>query len=369
MKKTIAIIDAYLSLDKLPVDEGADKKARALKREIAGMRKDDKTVKETKALKSISRNLDRVISATRSESYDAALIDIKDKEKYERLMEELHYQELQEERERLREEKDVDLFSVARNQGEKEWEERCEESARMVDDVETYLRKAERDPLVRTIETRAKVKDPVSVDGIDEKVVKKKPERKVLSGTMVAEMDFKQLPFTGKWAKLMGKPSEDAKMLIYGKPGNGKSTFAFDFARYLSKTLKKRTLYIAAEEGFSATLKDKINRLDCMNDKLFFREEMPENKQELKQYDVVFIDSVNYIGLKPEELRELPDGVMYFYVFQTTKSGVFKGAQEYAHDVDVVLKAEKFKVSADKNRYGGDGEPMEIVTVNKPEEK
>ncbi len=191
-------------------------------------------------------------------------------------------------------------------------------------------------------------------------------QRKVFSSVEIAGRHYDFLPLTGRWRKLLGKPASDAKVMIFGKPGQGKSTFAIQFAAYLAKELHKSVLYVAAEEKIGATLNEKLDRLNARCSNLYVCGDLP---QDLSPFDAVFLDSVNFMNLEPQQLMNMQKGKFYFYVFQSTKSGLFRGSNEYSHDVDVVIKAEKMVATIDKNRYGGDGEPMEIVTANKPEGK
>ena len=339
--KTNEIVGNFLAMDGKPLNEQTGAKARKLQSAIAVAKRQRLTMTESRVIKHIRKNLDRIVSATRSEAYDTAVINIEDKERFERLQKEFAHYESMRHTEQCRQE-------LEKNQ-DADWDEFSAKFAQAAAE-------ANKDPLLRSLSVERRC------TMVQRRKEVQKPEKKtVLSGAEVLGMSFSAMPFTGEWKKLLGKPSTTAKILVYGKPGNGKSTFAFNFARYLSKDCGKKTLYVAAEERFSATLKDKIERLDCDNGNLFFVEDLPVNWSELKQYDAVFIDSVNFMDLTPEDLRSLPDGVMYFYVFQTTKSGVFRGSQEYSHDVDVVLKADKFVVNVDKNRFGG-GEPMKIQT-------
>lgn len=179
-------------------------------------------------------------------------------------------------------------------------------------------------------------------------------KKKVASGNALGSVeflsaDFKILPFSGKWKELIGSPSEPFKIMIYGKAGNGKSSFALQLAQYLA-TLGKRVLYVSDEEKFSYTLQEKMKRFNIAHRNLFVIDKMPNDTT---SYDVIFIDSVNSIGYEPEDLRKLDKGQSWVYVFQTTKEGNFRGSQEFEHDVDVSIEVEKFKAHSIKNRFGG----------------
>ncbi len=177
-----------------------------------------------------------------------------------------------------------------------------------------------------------------------------------LSGIMSApelnRAKFTTLHFTGKWRRLIGLPTTPFKVMFYGLPGSGKSSFSLQFANYLAKSLKMSVLYVASEEGLTATMADKLKRFGVDSPNVFLTDKLPED---LSLYDVVFIDSVNHAGLEPEDLRELDASKSYVYVFQSTKDGKFRGSNDFLHDVDVCVKVDKMIAVPEKNRFGGRG--------------
>lgn len=179
----------------------------------------------------------------------------------------------------------------------------------------------------------------------------------VVNSTTIEGKNFDTLDFHGRWEGFFGKPSPDFKFMFYGKPGNGKSTFALQFAGYLSKDLGKSVLYVANEEGFGYTLQEKVKRLNVANSNLYLCDSVPDD---LSQFDVVFLDSVNNLGLEPEDLKAMPSGKAYVYVFQTTKDGNYMGKQEFAHDVDTVVRVENMNAYKYKNRYGGEIQEFKV---------
>ena len=179
----------------------------------------------------------------------------------------------------------------------------------------------------------------------------------VVNSTTIEGKHFDTLDFHGRWEGFFGKPNPDFKFMFYGKPGNGKSTFALQFAGYLSRELGLPVLYVANEEGFGLTLQEKVKRLGVANSNLYLCDSLPDD---LSQFSVVFLDSVNNMGLEPEDLKELPSGKAYVYVFQTTKDGNYMGKQEFAHDVDTVVRVENMNAYKDKNRYGGEIQEFKV---------
>lgn len=168
----------------------------------------------------------------------------------------------------------------------------------------------------------------------------------------LANTYFNCIHMTGKWERIIGKPSAPFKIMIYGKPGSGKSTLALQHAGYMAKNHHHNVLFVAAEEGISYTMKEKLSRLGIRDSNLTIVDELPKD---LSKWDTIFIDSIQTAHLSQEDLRKLPKGKNYVYVFQTTKDGNFRGAQEYLHDVDTCIKVENMQACTEKNRFGAMG--------------
>jgi hypothetical protein len=182
------------------------------------------------------------------------------------------------------------------------------------------------------------------------------------SGAVVSSVDFsrasfKTAGFTGRWRELIGDPTEPFKIMFYGAGGSFKSTAAIAFARYLAE-LNRRVLYVAKEEGLGGTLQEKFARLNAFHPNIYICDRL--RPADIEQYgvSVVFIDSVNSLGVAAEELAALYQKypkLSWVLVFQTTKAGSFRGSQEYQHDVDTVVRFEAGTAQAEKNRFGGSG--------------
>ena len=190
------------------------------------------------------------------------------------------------------------------------------------------------------------------------------------SGTSVQSTQFlgatfDTLPFTGKWANFIGKPNRNFKIMIYGKAGGGKSTLSLKLAHYLASNIGLRVLYVAGEEKLGSTLHEKTVRLGIASPNLYFNDMLPKD---LSKFDVVFIDSVNTLGLEPSDLERLPNNKAYVYIFQCTKDGKYRGSQEFEHNVDTVIEVENtvsersrtMTAKMHKNRFGGKEKEFKI---------
>jgi len=178
----------------------------------------------------------------------------------------------------------------------------------------------------------------------------------VSSGELLA-MDFQTIGLQGKYKQLIGDPSVGFTAMVYGLPKSGKSTMCLDFANYLASHHGK-VLYCAIEEGFGYTLKEKIERLKAHHSNLYITDRVPES---LNDFQFVFIDSVSKAGMDVnaiDQLRKMHPDTSFIFIYHTTKEGNFKGVNEHAHEVDVIVQVDKGKATS-TGRFNAGGS-MEI---------
>lgn len=179
------------------------------------------------------------------------------------------------------------------------------------------------------------------------------PEPKVISSSTLVKMDFETIGLKGKYKDLIGDPSVGFLAMVFGLPKSGKSTLCIDLARYLAENHGK-VLYVAIEEKFGYTLKEKFERLNAIHPNLVIAERLPED---LSPFQFVFIDSVSKAGLTTDDLTRLHKEnpkTAFIFIFHTTKEGNFRGKQDFAHDVDVIIEVENGVAKAN-GRFGVGG--------------
>jgi hypothetical protein len=184
-------------------------------------------------------------------------------------------------------------------------------------------------------------------EDLDNEYVKKKKKSVPLNGvapntdnvmcsTDFTNLEFKTIGFKDKWLDFIGDPAPGFTAMVYGRPKMGKSYLCVDFAGYLAKNHGK-VLYVAKEEKLDKTLQDKLKNTEVAHVNLFVADSLPND---LTNYDFIFLDSVNKLGLNPKDLEVLKEtnkGKSFIYVFQVTKDGKFRGNNEFQHNVDIVI--------------------------------
>lgn len=177
----------------------------------------------------------------------------------------------------------------------------------------------------------------------------------VMNSLDFANMQFQTIGLQGKWNALIGDPSRNFTAMVFGKPKMGKSYLCIDFAGYLARNHGK-VMYVAKEEGLDYTLQQKLNDKDVAHPNLFVASVLPES---LASYDFIFLDSVNKLGLNPEDLNRLKHAnptKSFVFVFQSTKGGHFRGANTFQHDVDIVIEVPEKGRAVQMGRFNQGGE-------------
>lgn len=181
------------------------------------------------------------------------------------------------------------------------------------------------------------------------------PPHGAVNSMEIPAMAFQTLGFKGKYLDLIGDPCRGFKILIYGKPKMGKSFLCIDFASYLAHH-HGRVLYVASEEGINYTMKHKITKLNAQHPNLYISDTIPE---ELSFYDFICFDSVNNLGLTPDDLQtfsEVYPGKGFVYIFQSTKDGAIRGDNEFAHNADSIIHLPEKGLALQNGRFNQGGE-------------
>jgi len=180
--------------------------------------------------------------------------------------------------------------------------------------------------------------------------------------TLVSALDYKKehikgLDFSDHWQYLVGNPAQNFYMIVHGLPGNGKSTFGVRFAEYFGQS-HGRTLYINREQSGQSLAFQNLLKQNGAKSFDIDRDNGKVDAQYLTSisapYDLVVLDSINYMKLKPDEIdqfRKTNPTKAVLGIMQSTKDGNMRGSQEFIHDADIVLQMDNFTANQTKSRF------------------
>ena len=189
--------------------------------------------------------------------------------------------------------------------------------------------------------------------------------------------------FSANFSAFLGPVEYPFRMLVWGLPGSGKSTFCMQLANEIAA--KQRLLYIAGEEALgSATLIDKQRRTLSRSsaERCVFLNRLPTSKTEWDQaliakglaglapVKAVFYDSVTKLDITPSYvdsaahdygLPMLKQSLAHIFITHAHKDGKqYRGDGSWGHDVDITIRVEKGVATTEKNRFGKVGQTLTI---------
>lgn len=183
------------------------------------------------------------------------------------------------------------------------------------------------------------------------------------SGVMTVEearnKKYKVVNISGKWLSLIGKFCLPTQFFVYGGGGSGKTSFVLLFTQYLA-SLGYKILYVAGEQFDTPTFTELLNRLNIKggnNCDIVGRIETLNPSD----YDFVVLDTKDSLEIDTEDFlllrKQYPD-VSFIVIPHATKSGNFKGKEQWRNIVDVMIEGSfgLIRTGHDKNRWGGAGE-------------
>lgn len=162
----------------------------------------------------------------------------------------------------------------------------------------------------------------------------------------------------------MGEVELSGTWFVYGPPKNGKTSMAMTLAKALAE--HKKVLYNSVEEGIRKTVRMAVERQNMHEvgrnfflldrefyDDLYFR--LSHNRK----YGVIFIDSVQFMGLSYAEYKKMklafPDKLFVFVSHVKGNVPDGKAALRIMQDSDVIFSVRGFKAFV-TSRFGGNGE-------------
>ena len=143
-----------------------------------------------------------------------------------------------------------------------------------------------------------------------------------------------------------------AFVVTHGGPGAGKTTQLLKVADSLQPSVA-----VMLEMGVGPLLASMLRRLEIVTQHVTFHEprDLPAIFELAKtpQLRCLLIDSLSVSTLRPDDARSLAgaNGIVVWGTLQETKSGTFRGSNEWAHAADVILSVADMRWTLTKSRY------------------
>jgi hypothetical protein len=199
----------------------------------------------------------------------------------------------------------------------------------------------------------------------------------------IAEFN-KRVVLSPEFKEFLGKITFPFKMLVWGLPGDGKSTFCMKLANEIANAYN--ILYVSGEEKLkSSTLKDKQHRTITDQNKkaCIFINRLPVSKEEWNQvlihksgdiynirHKAIFYDSITKLNITPFYVDAVANeckipffnkDISHIFISHAHKDGgQYRGDGSWGHEVDIVIRCEKGIAITEKNRFGIVGNGFKI---------
>ncbi|MFQ3578510.1 MAG: hypothetical protein SNJ71_00035 [Bacteroidales bacterium] len=190
--------------------------------------------------------------------------------------------------------------------------------------------------------------------------MKRQQYNRALTPLNLIEKRHKTLPFTGKWYDSIGEPELSGSWLIWGPSANGKTRFAIQLAKYLSRFV--RVAYNSLEEGVSRSLQRTVEQEClhlCKNIIILDKEPLPELHKRLaakRSPAAVIIDSVQYTQMSYADyiafMKRYPSKLFVFVSHADGREPSGRVARAIRYDANVKIRIEGY-VAQCVSRYGG----------------
>ncbi len=185
----------------------------------------------------------------------------------------------------------------------------------------------------------------------------------------LSQQEFEGLALDEPFLSLLGFIEWTFSMLVWGRAGSGKSTFAMGLARALlpfAKLKGGRVLYVSSEEGPHMTSAMRAGRLGALDEDLLISDfrTIRDLREAILRHDIVFliVDSVTVVDPSTADAKDFlqwcrREGIGIALIAHALKSGDgYKGNSRLGHDIYVEVECYQdgdgiHRARTIKNRY------------------
>jgi hypothetical protein len=183
--------------------------------------------------------------------------------------------------------------------------------------------------------------------------------KRAYSPADILSMHISSMEFTGDWEASLGKPATSGVWIIWGRPGNGKTSFVMQLAKYLCRFDK--VIYNSLEEGTGLSVQKSMKRHHMEEVSRSFLildreplEQLYERLKKRKSPNIIIIDSLQYSGLTYNSYKQLKERFSKkLFVFVSHAEGVHPAGRigrAVEYDADIKIFVEGFRASC-KSRF------------------
>lgn len=197
---------------------------------------------------------------------------------------------------------------------------------------------------------------------------------KAISNKNVIDAQFRVAKFTGKWLASFGKPELRGAWIIYGESGGGKTHFALELLKYLSKFVD-RVAYDTLEQGLSLSFQNawKDTNMQEVGSKVIVLAKEPIDQLRIrlakrKSPDIIVIDSITALegftrSVFIKLLNDYPDKLFIFVAHEENGKPYPAVAQHVRKLSEVKAYVEGYKAFVTTRFKGanGDGEADYVI--------
>ena len=186
--------------------------------------------------------------------------------------------------------------------------------------------------------------------------------KRAYSPTDILNMNIPSLDFTGDWEASLGKPAKTGTWIIWGSPGNGKTSFVMQLAKYLCRFDK--VIYDSLEESTGLSVQKSLQRHQMQEVSRRFlildrepMEQLSERLSKRKSPGIVIIDSFQYSGLSYASYRALKEKhsnkLLIFVSHAEGQRPEGRAAKKVEYDADVKILTVNGQLVAQGRSNGG----------------
>lgn len=176
------------------------------------------------------------------------------------------------------------------------------------------------------------------------------------------------LGLTGAWAEAFGEPERVGVWFIWGKSGNGKSSFVMQLCKELTKF--GRVAYDSLEEGAGLTMQNALRRYGMADVNRRFQvldcepvSDLGERMDRRKSPDFYVIDSFQYTQMSYKEYQSFKeahrDKLLIFVSHADGHNPDGRSAKKVMYDASLKIYVEGFRAFS-KGRFFG---PASYFTI------